>query len=619
MNENVRKMTYGKMLSRFRKERQLKLRQISEGLCDTVILQNFEKELRIPDILLFERLLERMGVSPEELSLMANEKEYEYYLWREQVCEFLENKNWDELKKILNLEIGKTGLFNLKLETQFLAYVQGLYLGFLKKHEQAAFQMKYAAEQTIPQLFAVLDEDVLLSTMEVHCLLLYLYYGVKGKIIKREEGKKIFFSFEKFLYNGKIDSCEKVKCYPKLICSGFYLFADTIRERDWLLFCEKAIQMLRENKSFEDVTELLRLYIPLLEKRESRELEFYKKQYEVFCDLLEGEGISTEFQPEFLNRSKLKVYLLSEYFRAKRIEKNMTQRMVSEEICEPESYSRIEKGIRTPTPNNYKKLVQKLDIGWCYYRGELDCDELKAFELRRKQRIAMIEGRYYDSLDFLEDLEECLDMKSVVNYQYLTFLRCVILCRLGKMSIEEATEKLQELLYLTQEMKAEETQLIYYSQTELEIIAHLAQLFRKQGKYEDGIKLCEKVIKQMQNGKVGFEYQWSGFAMVFCALSNLYFKIGKYKLTIEIREYVKCKEMKKREASIICNNLDAIADALEHMGKQYSQEYKKLYRFTYYMADFFKNERIIDFAKKYYEDNFDKDIKWYEHQVFLKS
>lgn len=608
----MRKVTFGKLLYRFRIERQLEMQEICEGLCSISALDFFEKEKRIPDTLMFERLLERMGVSPEDISLMVVEEKYEYYAWKEQVCEAMENGAWEQLESLLCSDVCTKIYCNESLEKQFFLYVDGVYKGIRKDYVKAVQQLEDAAKLTIPDMFETLETKVLLSTLELHILMLYLYYGVMGKVLEVEEGKHLFFIMEQYIYHGKRDITEKANCYPKLICIGLHLFQNSLKEREQMELCKKAIDLLRKNNSFHDITELLRFYIPLLEKRRSRELGFYQKQYEVFCDLLQSEGLNIGFQPECLNRSRPKVYMMNEYLLAKRTEKGMTQEALSEGICAPETYSRIEMGKQTPRPKNFQSLVEKLEIDWCYYRGELDTCDLRAFELRTLQRQADIKGRRYECLDLLDDLEECLDMDSVANYQYVTLYRSVAQCRLGKLGNDEACNILEELLYLTQNMNTEISQLVYYSQTELEIIGHWAQLLREQGQYEEGISLCQKVIKQMKHSKLGFEQQWNGFSLLFRVLSSLYFAIGEYKTSVKIAKYVKHVDIKRRKGASIPEILDEIADNLEHMGEQYSNEYKKLYRHTYYIADFYGIEKITDFAKKYYEENFDSGITWYE-------
>lgn len=155
------------------------------------------------------------------------------------------------------------------------------------------------------------------------------------------------------------------------------------------------------------------------------------------------------------------------------------------------------------------------------------------------------------------------------------------------------------------------SRLVYYSQTEMEIVAHLAQLYSKCGKYNEGIELIETIVKQMENSKLKYEDQWNGFSILFRVLAGLYFSIGKYDQSIQISEYVKRNMLRRKDGANLYEVLDEIADNFEHKGKQYSEEYKKLYRYTYYVADFYGVREAIIFAKKYYEEKFDLNIRWY--------
>lgn len=176
--EVMRKYTFGKLLYRFRKERRLEMNKICEGLCSESTLKLFEKEKNIPDILLFERMLERMGVSPEDVSLMVREEDYGYHAWQEQVCEAIQNGKWEELNMLLHSKAG-TGIYcNERLEKQFFAYADGVRKGVNKEYGKAVQLLSYAAKQTMPDIFEMLEKNVLLSTLEIHILILYLYYGI---------------------------------------------------------------------------------------------------------------------------------------------------------------------------------------------------------------------------------------------------------------------------------------------------------------------------------------------------------------------------------------------------------------------------------------------------------
>ena len=604
------KLTLGETVYRLRIERGIEAKQICEGLCDEATLSRARDDARAMDSLLFESIVGRMGTTFEEFTLMLSQEEYDYRQWQDTAYAAIEEADWDKLPALLDSDIKEKAWINEKLQKQFYHYAKGSYLGSQGQYMEAFEELKIAEECTI--LRDILqDKKTYLNTMELHILFLTLYYGVKGNVIGADDAKLTFEHLEAFIYEGILDINEKAKVYPKLICIGLYCLGDKLSEEEQLKLCQKAINILLKNKSFHDITELFRRYIPLLEKSGSEELAFYKKQYEVFCDLLESEGIDTGFRPEAQGVRKPKVYLIHEYLSSKRQQKGLTQESLSEGICEPETYSRVERGKRAPSRKNFKALAERLDISWALYRGEIVSDDFKAYELRRKQRRAGIEGRWKDSLAITKELEQCLDMTIVENYQYVKCHEYVILSRMREIDMDEVCVKLQELLSMTQKMDGDVSKLVYYSQIDMEIIAYLAQVYGMQDRHMEGIQLIETVVKQMEHSRLRYEEQWNGFSILFRTLASLYFAVGKYDISVQISEYVKRNIISRRDGVNLPQVLDEIADGLEHTSIEYSEEYKKLYRYTYYVADLFALENITSFARKYYEDRFDAMIRWY--------
>lgn len=603
-------LTLGETLYRLRTERKISAKQICEGLCDESTLSRARCEERAMDSLLLESIAGRMGVSVEEFTLMVVESEYAYRQWQEDVYMAIENAQWDTLRELLSYDIKGGAWINEKLQKQFYHYAKGIYLGSNMRYKEAYEELQIAQEKTIFEQ-TLRSKNSYLNTMELHMLMLSLFYATKGHIMEKTNIKERFEYLEVFIYDGGLDINEKARIYPKFVCIGLHCLNEQLTENQQRTLCEKAVYLLRKNKTFHDITELLRLYIPLLEKANSEKLGFYKKQYEVFFDLLQNENIATDFRPEIYGMRKPKIYLVHEYLSSKRHEKELTQEKLSEGICEPETYSRIECGKRTPSRRNFKALAERLDISWILYRGEIVSSDFKAYEFRRLQRQAIIEGNWKASLEFIQKLEDYLDMDIVENYQYINLYEYVLKCRLGLTDVETAIINLEELLVMTQVMSNNTSKLVYYSQTEMEIIAHLAQLYQNCNRYKDGILLIENVVKQMKHSNLKYEDQWNGFSILFRVLAGLYFEIGEYDTSIQIAKYVKQTMFRRREGANLPEVLDEIADGLEHKGKRYSEEYRKLYRYTYYIADFFTIEKVIAFAKKYYEDNFDVSIRWY--------
>ena len=605
------KITLGEMLKRFRIEKGLEAGQVCKGLCSNTLMSHFEQGRKVPDTLLFQYMMERMGVSPELFSVMVSREEYEYYVWKEKVSGAIVEREVAKLEELLASKIAKTTYCNSKLEKQFLLYATALHFGINKKYSEAFEMLERAVKETIPNMEEIGNGKVLLSAMELHMLMLYLYYGVLAKKTDIHRGMVLFNLLEKYVVNENLELILRAKIYPKLCCVGIELFDSIMEAEQQRALCEKSVELMVQDMSFHEITNVLRLYIPLLEKNKNSKVNFYKKQYEVFEDILKTENVETEFYAESLVATSPKIYIINEYLLSRRRAKDMTQEELSEGICEPETYSRVETGKRAPSKKNLRSLAERLDINWCYFRGELDTSNLKAFELRLKEKEAHILGDDERCIEILQELEKNIDMDNVVNVQYVKANEYIAKYHLGILTEEETYLKLEELLNLTMKEKSSENYLVYYSQTEIEIIAHMAQLLRHMKTYEEGIREVQKVLNQIKKNEHYMKYQWRGYEFLLRVLANLYFESKKYAMTIEIIKYVQNENIKRREAGNLAETLDGIADAYEHIGKQYSDEYKKLYRYTYYVADFFQKEYVAEFMKKFYEENFESSMIWY--------
>lgn len=599
----------GKTLQSFRREKKMKMNQISKGLCSVSFISQCEREEQIPDALLFEYLMERIGVSPEDFSIMATEEEYIFFSWRERVYDAIERKNWDVLRDLSEDCKVLIEVCNKDIVYQMEHFIKGILEAVENENwKKASEYLKKAVMQTNPDLFQTLNTKTKLGTKELHMMMLYLYYDVQAESMDQNVGKELFYQLEHYLSHKNIEKFELAKIYPKLICIGLHLFENEMKQGEKICFCEKAVSLLRSTYKFYDITELLRLYIPLLKQEGSKELPFYEKQYQNFMELYQRNNTDFDFQPEYVVYQKPKVYLITEYLYSKRMEKHLTQLQISEGIYEPESYSRVERGVTRPFPRKLQLLIEKLDINWCYYRGELETDNPEVYRLRIKHRVLNINNQRKESLEILEQLEALLDMDSVVNFQYIESHKILAKYFLGEAEAKTVCEKLNQLFYLTKTLDTETEYLVYYSQTEVELVANIAKMLCMQKKYEEGIFLLKTMFEQMTRSKIGLEYHQNGVVFALSVLSEIFFACGEYKMSNKVLGYVYDIYMKTKMGENLPKILDGIADNLEHLGEEYSQEYKSLYRQTYYIADFYEMQHIKKFIGKYYTERFETDI-----------
>lgn len=600
----------GKLIKEMRKEKNITIEELARGICDESTLSYFEKGKRRLDNLLLHRIFDRIGIEADEFALMVDEEEYEYHLWKEQAIEAVEEKAWDRLEELLdNKDVALNIQYNKKIQYQTYYKLKGIWQAEKNHNRKAAVgYLQKAISLTMPNVLTMEWEKLCMGEQELHLLMLYLYYGTKEGRIKKVEQTKLYEKLEDYISEKHMEAKKQAKLCPKLVCIWLNITEVSLPQRKVL--CEKAIQILRETRRLHDITEILRLYVEILEERQDEKVVFYRKHLENFSDIFGAAGIESGFQPEVLAGRREKLFLITEYLASERMRKGMTQQEVSEDICEPETYSRIETGKHAPVKRNMYELAERLGIPWCYYRGELELDSLKAYRMSQEARKLLNRGLREEALLILNKMRSYLDMESNVNVQCVEFQETIAKHGLGIIDAEYAYEKYKELLAMTSELPKKE-QFQYYSQMELEIIGYMGNALCEKGQYDEGIEIFEGVLKNQEKSRVKWKFQWHGIDFVIRILADLYFGAERYEESNQIEKFMLIMQLRQFEAISLPQRLDGMADNYEHLGKQYSDKYKELYRKTYYVADFFGFHEVVSFIKKYYEENFDVNMEWY--------
>ena len=105
---------------------------------------------------------------------------------------------------------------------------------------------------------------------------------------------------------------------------------------------------------------------------------------------------------------------------------------MSEEVCSEHSYSRIESGKREPHRKSLEKILNRLELGWGYYSGEIASDEIRCHMVRIKIKLAISRENYDMASRLLEALENMLDLSIPQNRQYVELTHVILDRRLGK-------------------------------------------------------------------------------------------------------------------------------------------------------------------------------------------
>lgn len=81
-------------LTKEREKQGISQERLCRGLCAVSALSRYENGERIPDRLLMNALIQRLGKSSDQLTTMISCQEYAYFEWKRKVKEALRNKKF---------------------------------------------------------------------------------------------------------------------------------------------------------------------------------------------------------------------------------------------------------------------------------------------------------------------------------------------------------------------------------------------------------------------------------------------------------------------------------------------------------------------------------------------
>ena len=308
-SEILKTIDIGALCYRVRKRRDISQEKLIYGICKQSAYSKFEKNEISLSKDMTERLLKRLGLSSSNFLFLISQKDHEYQEWKKQLIQLINVKDYDKAFKALQLRKEKEN----DLQHQFHLFILGYLTNDLNMIQQALLI-------TLPKLNHIYLPEMALSADEMKMLL--YYWKKEGRLLQNTNVIKNCMEYTDLYY---VDE-EKAKLF------------------DYELDIMKQIKM-------EEKDQLLYRYFSM-----KRDALFH--QYHFHHDALSFEIAN--------NSMPLHTYLYN-----KRIEKNMTQEEISENICSVVTYSRFESGKQEMNSNSIKQLFHKLNLEY----GFVLCDD----------------------------------------------------------------------------------------------------------------------------------------------------------------------------------------------------------------------------------------------------
>lgn len=475
----IEHINFHSFIKAIRIEQKVTLEQLSTGLCSISELTRIENGSRLPDKLMRDRLLSRLGISTDRYEdfLPANE----FMLWENQ-RQLLDavSKHDIPLINLLLSEYEKKANYNKKIEVQFyLAMKVQLYQYQQLSSKKILNLLETALNLTLPNVKEGLWYHLPLATQELNLLLEYIYYDgtIENRVFfsKSNDSYKIYayeLLINKFM-TSQSDVYSRVKIYPKAI---YYLCKELMAkpECDWnfdkiLNLCNSAIEMLCNTTCIHYLYELLTIRyklisILIIKLQTSNDLNrldmlrILKNKTSAWLSYLNktvGENSESKritnycylyYQPH--------VHCIGTVIHIRRNMIGLTRKQLCSGICDERTLQRLESHQTKAQLEIVLLLFNRLGLFPKYQYRELISNKYDMFLLYDNIINAMNHLNFQHALTLIEQLENNIYLEISSNRQLILFFKALCQYYSGKISVENLVAQLVEALECTITLKS---------------------------------------------------------------------------------------------------------------------------------------------------------------------
>lgn len=609
----MRERTINEILHILRTEKGISQEKLCRGLCLKGTYSKYESGERLPDRLLLNMLIQRMGKSPDKLSTVLTIEEYQYFLWKKRVLCTVGKKQIELLKKLLEKPEGVDIVIHLNLQKQFICRMQA-YVAWKEENDidKSIKLLQEAVGLTMPGLDLQIMKKYMISVEEMHILLELSWFLIQGG--QKEEAAKWLWEITVYV-DGNFDDYEaKVKVYPRAVKLLYPILLQHHRKMEGVLLCRKAVELLRWQGVLYDLVELMEGYLECHKGfPETEEAIHFQRQLwalkEVYQEYKAEQYLTEENRLFYSNQE---IYLMEELIKRSRVNKGMSQEVLSEGICTPENLSRIERGKGAPNTRNFRALMEKLQVEQDYYNGRLDTNDFLLLEKQKELEREISLANWKEANILIAYLKEKVDMSSLLNQKILKMFENCVLFFEGRMKPESFLMECEKALGCEEEgWKKEHFWKQFFTGYEATLLTNIAVAYNRMNQREKSIFILEHLLEELKRSKVRLSDRYVSSMTVICNLSSYYGEAGMYKECMEMCELGinLCLESGRgvRLSRFLGNKAEAMNDEARKRIEK-SEDYLKK---AYYISDLMLVHSSTAYIEQYYCNNYNEKIVWY--------
>nr|WP_297708301.1 helix-turn-helix transcriptional regulator [uncultured Butyrivibrio sp.] len=575
------------LLLSVRKHRRVSLEKLGYGLYSSTMMHYIESGERLPDYLMRNRIMDRLGVSAEDYSDYVSSEEYNRYKKRNELIEAVENEQPDIAMALLDFLL-KSSDESQKIEYQFLLDMKARIL--MQQHclfEEVSEIYKCAIDATMPGIDIKNLDEYYLSADEYFLITLWVWASFEAGKIALDIAEETLYSILKIIEKSFFPDITKCRIYPIVIVKIYNLYNNTkildnkAKMNTILKYIDKAIELLRRNYRLYGAIELLEIKAKInwLDDRSKEWLTILKETYNNF-------GVNWNIDNNCYIYKNVFVVSVGEVIKGRREMLGITKKDLATDICTPKTVERIENGQNNPQQIVFKGLMQKLGVNGDYCRTDIQTNDFAMIQKYNEYLDALNKKSLY-AIGLLNTIQDTIDYNSS-NQQELARVINLMKLREGKISAGRFVANINKALMFTgidinniKELSG------YLTNSELQCLYNIA--CRGSGAEEGKravnlmITLCEAVNK----GKIS-NLKYSLYELIMSWYTNELGNEGQYAKSNDISARIIKESLKRSRASNIASELYNIAwnNAMQNRG----------YRKSKYISELIKIECIYEFC-----------------------
>ena len=521
--------TIGDILRKKRIQSGVSQKELASGLCSTATLSRLEEGEKVADKFVLEAILQRMGMSPDKLTDILYQDDYEILSLRDEIDQNMSNYNFAKAKALLS-KYQRLTKNRGAVMVQFTKKIKGLLLiEEAGQREEGLQLLKEALLTTCPGYRRDRIKTTRFSVRELNILMLILRY------MENEKGKyqivqDIMIAMDRYYE----DKQEKAKVFPKAcyLLAGLHLQHGNYEEA--IYECKYVFEDLQTSGKFEGFIPILgRMHEAYSKMGRNGEAAKIKRQLESLKILF-----MTEF-PDNLHKDfmiapisgKQTIYLMHYIIRRSRIHKQISQEKLSEGICATETLARIENGKQNCSYQIFEKLCTKLHIHLEKFQVTVSTSDYQVLDLQKNLQLYCAVQDYDKAFAELFEIKKRLDLSIDKNRQFVLSREAFLLWKTGQASADETLKNLREALYLTI-ADGKQTQVL--SREEVQISICVADCFQEKREFWKTEKILNTLREYYRESEVDVRYNSIDLMGIVLQYTKLYRARREYEKALNI-------------------------------------------------------------------------------------